>query len=265
LPPIAVHPSQIDNLLPRYLRLPPTVTIPLNLWCFWRAFTRQPGIFLLLSSTCALREERLSALRLVENLHPIGECVFTFAQTVTTQPFIIKSLVELMNKMCGVVVLAGLALSGCASKTPEKPKETPPPAVVQQSPAEVAHPTPAEPAAPYTVRYEAAPANANADAQTHASSDAAQPESETNLNENRAEQCRKELDVLKIYNKASYAKYEAEYQAIASKTGKYMQIKDSISSDINYMVLPAYQFQIREFCFRVKTRLSQLVLRQAKP
>jgi hypothetical protein len=111
------------------------------------------------------------------------------------------------------------------------------------------------------VRYEAASANAT----TPAAQETAQPESETNLNENRAEQCRKELDVLKIYNKASYAKYEAEYQAIASKTGKYMQIKDSISSDINYMVLPAYQFQIREFCFRVKTRLSQLVLRQAKP
>lgn len=166
-----------------------------------------------------------------------------------------------MNKICGIVVLVGFALSGCATKTPEKPKETPPPAVAQQSPVEHATPTPAEPAAPYTVRYEAA----NADAHTPAASDAAQPESETNLNENRAEQCRKELDVLKIYNKASYAKYEAEYQAIASKTGKYMQIKDSISSDINYMVLPAYQFQIREFCFRVKTRLSQLVLRQAKP
>ncbi|WP_241150952.1 hypothetical protein [Pseudomonas sp. S09G 359] len=200
-------------------------------------------------------------MRLVEHLHPIGECVFTFAQTVTTQPFIIKSLVKLMNKICGIVVLAGLALSGCATKTPEKPKETPAPAVTQQSPAEVAHPAPAEPTTPYTVRYEAASANAT----TAAAQETAQPESETNLNENRAEQCRKELDVLKIYNKASYAKYEAEYQAIASKTGKYMQIKDSISSDINYMVLPAYQFQIREFCFRVKTRLSQLVLRQAKP
>lgn len=114
------------------------------------------------------------------------------------------------------------------------------------------------------MRYEAASAHASAEATHPVSQEAAQPESETNVNENRAEQCRKELDVLKIYNKASYTKYEAEYQAIASKTGKYMQIKDSISSDINYMVLPAYQFQIREFCFRVKTRLSELVLRQAR-
>lgn len=96
------------------------------------------------------------------------------------------------------------------------------------------------------------------------SPDAAQSESETNLNENRAEQCRKELDVLKLYSKASYAKYDAEYQAIAVKTAKYMEIKDSLGADLNYMVMPAYQFQIREFCFRVKTRLSELVLRQAK-
>ncbi|KAE9659514.1 hypothetical protein IFR35_27475 [Pseudomonas fluorescens] len=69
---------------------------------------------------------------------------------------------------------------------------------------------------------------------------------------------------MKVYNKASYNKYEAEYQAIASKTGKYMEIKDSISPDINDMVMPAYQFQIREFCFRVKSRLTQLVIRQAR-
>ncbi|MBA2923577.1 hypothetical protein G9Q84_11805 [Pseudomonas sp. P7] len=115
------------------------------------------------------------------------------------------------------------------------------------------------------MRYEAAPAaNASAESPVHASAEAAQSESETDLNQNRAEQCRKELDVLKVYNKASYAKYEAEYQAIAAKTAKYMEIKDSLGPDLNYMVMPAYQFQIREFCFRVKTRLSELVLRQAK-
>ena len=165
-----------------------------------------------------------------------------------------------MDKMCGIVVVVGLALSGCATKTPEKPNVAPPPAVVQEAPHEVAPSTPEN----WTVRYEAAPANANAHAPAPVSQDVAQSESETNLNENRAEQCRKELDVLKLYSKASYTKYEAEYQAIAVKTAKYMEIKDSLGADLNYMVMPAYQFQIREFCFRVKTRLSELVLRQAK-
>ena len=167
-----------------------------------------------------------------------------------------------MDKMCGIVVVVGLALSGCATKTPEKPSVTPPPAVVQAAPPEVAPSTPEN----WTVRYEAAPANASAHSPVPASPEAAQSESEseTNLNQNRAEQCRKELDVLKLYSKASYDKYEAQYQAIAVKTAKYMEIKDSLGADLNYMVMPAYQFQIREFCFRVKTRLSELVLRQAK-
>ncbi|WP_235592457.1 hypothetical protein [Pseudomonas kitaguniensis] len=166
-----------------------------------------------------------------------------------------------MNKICGIVVLVGLAVSGCATKTPEKPKVTPAPAVAQQAPPQPAQPTPAKP----PVRYEAASANASAEGPAAVSPETAEPESETKSNQYSAEQCRKELDVLKVYNRASYDKYEAQYQAIASKTAKYMQIKDSISADINYMVLPAYQFQIREFCFRVKTRLSELVLRQARP
>ncbi|WP_256575358.1 MULTISPECIES: hypothetical protein [unclassified Pseudomonas] len=170
-------------------------------------------------------------------------------------------LVKPMNKMCGIVVVVGLALSGCATKTPEKPKETPPPAVVHEAPAEAAPSTPPE---NFTVRYEAAPANPRPVAPINVSQEAAQEESETNLNQNRAEQCRKELDVLRVYNKASYDKYEAQYQAIAAKTAKYMEVKDSLGADLNYMVMPAYQFQIREFCFRVKTRLTELVLRQAK-
>lgn len=169
-------------------------------------------------------------------------------------------LVEPMDKMCGIVVVVGLALSGCATKTPEKPDVAPPAAVVQEAPPEVAHTTPEN----RTVRYEAAPANARADSHVPAAPESAQAESETDLNQNRAEQCRKELDVLKVYNKVSYNKYEAEYQAIAAKTAKYMEIKDSLGPDLNHMVMPAYQFQIREFCFRVKTRLSELVLRQAK-
>ncbi|WP_339467377.1 MULTISPECIES: hypothetical protein [unclassified Pseudomonas] len=169
-----------------------------------------------------------------------------------------------MYKLCGIAVVVGLALSGCATKTPEKSIVTPPPAVVQEAPHEA--PPEVAPSTPpnWTVRYEAAPAGASADSHVPASTEADQSESETNLNQNRAEQCRKELDVLKVYNKASYVKYEAEYQTIAAKTAKYMEIKDSLGPDLNYMVMPAYQFQIREFCFRVKTRLSELVLRQAK-
>ncbi|MGY2297169.1 hypothetical protein ACW9H7_17000 [Pseudomonas yamanorum] len=165
-----------------------------------------------------------------------------------------------MNKICGIVVSVGLALSGCATKTPERTGVTPAPAVVQQVSPEPAAPTPAKP----PVSYGAASANGSAAASTPVSLETAQPESETNSNRYNAEQCRKEMEVLKVYNKASYNKYNAEYQVIANKTSKYMGVKDSISSDINDMVMPAYQFQIREFCFRVKTRLTELVIRQAR-
>lgn len=163
-----------------------------------------------------------------------------------------------MNKICGIVVMAGFALSGCATKTPEKSSVTPPPAVARQAPAEAVPATPAKPPVQY------APANASSAASIPVSPVAAQSEPAAKPNELRAEQCLKELEVLKLYNKVSYDKYQAEYRVISQKTSQYMQAKDLISADINDMVLPGYQFKIREFCFRVKTRVSELIIRQAR-
>jgi len=50
-----------------------TSTGSLNLWFFQSAFARHLFVFLLLSFICALKEERLSALRLVEKLHSMIE------------------------------------------------------------------------------------------------------------------------------------------------------------------------------------------------
>ncbi|AZD30806.1 hypothetical protein C4K23_4065 [Pseudomonas chlororaphis] len=129
---------------------------------------------------------------------------------------------------------------------------TPAPAVSQP----VASAIPASPSA----RPEAAPAISP----SNISATTAQPEPAANSNQWRIQQCRKELETMKLYSKASYNKYEAEFQAIASRTDKYMQVKDAMSADINDIVMPGYQFQIREFCFRVKSRLSQLVIRQMR-
>ncbi|RMT64877.1 hypothetical protein ALP29_201868 [Pseudomonas syringae pv. avii] len=166
-----------------------------------------------------------------------------------------NSLVKSMNRIFSIAIIVILPLSGCATKTPEKSSVTPTPVVVQPAPRALA-PTP--PASP-PVRQAAVSADAPA-----VSAAATQAESATTTDQLRVQQCRRELDTLKLYNKASYDKYEAEFQVIASKTNKYVQVKDSISPDINDMVMPGYQFQIREFCFRVKTRLSQLVVRQVR-
>jgi len=52
-------------------QLDPTVISPLDLCHFCQAFPRHLFDFLLLLFTCALKEERLSALSLVENVRSI--------------------------------------------------------------------------------------------------------------------------------------------------------------------------------------------------
>ncbi|PKH23918.1 hypothetical protein CIG19_10320 [Enterobacterales bacterium CwR94] len=68
---------------------------------------------------------------------------------------------------------------------------------------------------------------------------------------------------MRIYSKASYDKYLAEFQRVGAQTNKYLQVKDAIGADIVDLVTPRYQFQIRELCFRIKNRLSQLIINAA--
>lgn len=76
-------------------------------------------------------------------------------------------------------------------------------------------------------------------------------------------QCRKELESMRLYSEQSYKSFLGEFRRVGEKTDKYLKVKDSLGSDINDLVLPRYQFQIREVCFRIKTRLAQLLIRQA--
>lgn len=151
-----------------------------------------------------------------------------------------------MIKISGLVVLAGLVLSGCAQKQQEKSLVTPP--VVNQ---------------PVQQETAPAPAASNENAQVFSAS-SPQAETVVSSDQPRIQQCRKELDAMRVYSKASYDKYQAEFMSVANKTNKYLQIKDSIGADLNDVAMPGYQFQIRELCFRVKTRLSQLVFRQVQ-
>lgn len=148
-----------------------------------------------------------------------------------------------MKKMTGIAVASLLALTGCAKQQPVHSLVTPPTAEEQP----VAQNAPEQQSSPFVA---SAPA---------------QPES-ASFSDDRAsniQQCRKELDAMRLYSPASYESYQAEFQKIGAQTNKYLQIKDSIGADINDLVMPRYQFQIRELCFRIKTRLSQLIIRQA--
>jgi uncharacterized lipoprotein YajG len=149
----------------------------------------------------------------------------------------------MMNKITGVVMASLLALTGCAKPQPVQSLVTPPAAAAQP----VAQNTPVGQEASVVV------------------SPSAQPEAAplTDGLSGNMEQCRKELDAMRLYSKVSYANFNAELQKIDAQTHKYLQIKQSIGADINDLVMPRYQFQARELCFRIKNRLSQLIIRQA--
>lgn len=138
---------------------------------------------------------------------------------------------------------SALVLTGCAKQPPVHSLVTPP--TVTASAADTAA-TPAQGALFMEGERQATPPQQGVD--------------------NRAEQvqqCRKELDAMRMYSDASYTAYAAEFQKIGAQTNKYLQIKDTLGADINDLVMPRYQFQIRELCFRIKTRLAQLIIRQA--
>ena len=136
-----------------------------------------------------------------------------------------------------------LVMSGCAKQQePVHSFNTPPEAV---KPIAESQPVP-EQGAPFTSNGK--PVEQVADA---------------GVRSDNVQQCRKELDAMRMYSKASYNAYLAEFQKVSAQNNKYLQIKDSIGSDINDLIMPRYQFQIRELCFRIKNRLTQLIIRQA--
>lgn len=148
-----------------------------------------------------------------------------------------------MKKMTGIAVASLLALTGCAKQQPVHSLVTPPT-------------TEEQPTAQNAPEQQSSPFIASAPAQQESTSF-------SNDRASNIQQCRKELDAMRLYSQASYESYQAEFQKIGAQTNKYLQIKDSIGTDINDLVMPRYQFQIRELCFRIKTRLSQLIIRQA--
>jgi chromosome segregation ATPase len=81
---------------------------------------------------------------------------------------------------------------------------------------------------------------------------------------NRIQECKKELAALKAFNVRSYEKYQGEYDAISRETQKYIKYREELGDDINYLVMPKYQFAIRNVCFRIKSDLSTSILSQIK-
>ncbi|WP_312241090.1 hypothetical protein [Pantoea sp.] len=148
-----------------------------------------------------------------------------------------------MHKFAGIIFVSLVALAGCVQKKPTQTAVKSPVQVQQNSTA----------AQPMLSSDE-----------NEASNSGAMEDGAFNSNAEYIQQCRKELDAIRLYNAASYNSYLAEFQKVGRETQKYLAVKNAIGSDINNLVMPHYQFQIRELCFRVKTRLAQLMISQIK-
>lgn len=153
-----------------------------------------------------------------------------------------------MHKFAGIIIVSLFALAGCVPKKNMQSAITPSSQAQQSS---------------VTVQPESSQGDAESQ-QAEAAEGRDMEERAFSSNAEYIQQCRKELDAIRLYNPASYNSYLAEFQKVGKETQKYLAVKNAIGSDINNLVMPHYQFQIRELCFRVKTRLAQLMISQVK-
>ncbi len=75
------------------------------------------------------------------------------------------------------------------------------------------------------------------------------------------QECRKKPDAIQVYRKASWKKYQAEFQKLTAIANKYQRVKEIIGSDINDVVMPHTDFQTLERCFHINSRLVQLIVK----
>ncbi|WP_217549253.1 hypothetical protein [Pantoea sp. GbtcB22] len=83
-----------------------------------------------------------------------------------------------------------------------------------------------------------------------------------NSSSERIQECKQELAALKDFNPVAYEKYQGEYDSISKNTKKYIGIKKKVSDDVNYLVMPKYQYSIRNLCFKIRHDLSASVASQ---
>lgn len=80
----------------------------------------------------------------------------------------------------------------------------------------------------------------------------------------KIEQCARELNALKTFSPAKYTQYQSEYDHITKTSAQYLAVSKGISSDINDLVRPKYQYALTSLCFRIKTDLSSSLINQIK-
>ncbi|WPU21978.1 hypothetical protein RI049_18280 [Cedecea neteri] len=75
--------------------------------------------------------------------------------------------------------------------------------------------------------------------------------------------CNRELQALKGINAAEYSRYHREMNHLVASGQRYMNVKDEISSDINDIMTPRYQFGMASLCWKIRNALSESLLSEA--
>lgn len=75
-------------------------------------------------------------------------------------------------------------------------------------------------------------------------------------------QCTRELEALKHFAKSKYTLYQVEFARITSSSAAYLDVARGISSDINDLVRPRYQYALTSLCYRIKNDLSTALINQ---
>ncbi len=80
----------------------------------------------------------------------------------------------------------------------------------------------------------------------------------------RLAHCTHELEALKTYSPAQYKQEHREFIQLTQRSAKYLEVSADISSDINQLVRPKYQFALASLCYRIRNDLTLALINQVK-
>ncbi|MGF6267683.1 hypothetical protein ABIE17_000167 [Lelliottia nimipressuralis] len=62
---------------------------------------------------------------------------------------------------------------------------------------------------------------------------------------------------------SEYSKYQKKYDAVMSLSSKYLKIANDVSTDINDLARPHFQFELVKLCYDIKSRVAQILITQS--
>jgi hypothetical protein len=76
-------------------------------------------------------------------------------------------------------------------------------------------------------------------------------------------QCSRDLEALRTLQMSEYSEYQKKYDAVMSLSSKYLKIANDVSTDINDLARPHFQFELVKLCYDIKSRVAQILITQS--